>query len=272
MNKITKEQALKNLEHLKEYASWEPTVQGDSEVLECYNNINKYITQPSNAQVEEVLTDLSDVSEYLTLNVTGGIPIKIHNKVTNAIEFINNLPLTHTQSNAQVEEALEGLGCFPVYDDNMDYVGDISDEKEWKQIKQALTNTPTTPTEKDVCKAILELTTRLKNILQDEDKSIKELETERNYFKNIALNKVDMNIILTENGIVELPTYEQLENKYLRMVEAVNTCTEISAQRVDTINAIREIVEDWSTTKCMPEDVGNFAFSTLVKIKEVLDK
>jgi len=92
--------------------------------------------------------------------------------------------------------------------------------------------------------AILELTTRLKNILQDEDKRIKELETERNYFKNIALNKVDMNIILTENGIVELPTYEQLENKYLRMVEAVNTCTEISAQRVDTINAIREIVEE----------------------------
>ena len=94
------------------------------------------------------------------------------------------------------------------------------------------------------------------------------------------LNTIQMTM-KTQNDEAEynamLPNFEDLQ-QYItqpsnaQVEEALNTCIEISAQRVDTINAIREIVEDWSTTKCMPEDVGNFAFSTLVKIKEVLDK
>jgi len=120
MNKITKEQALEQLKHIRSLGA-----RYGINLTTNANNIERYINQPNNAQVEEVLEEIH------LLNVKNAIRYSLN-------ECFNDL------------EKKEML----------DYIYRLE-----SSVKQALSNTPSTPTEEDVCKAILE-----------EDKSFTEVE------------------------------------------------------------------------------------------------
>ena len=128
------------------------------------------------------------------------------------------------------EEALRYLDVIANFEPNDEWNAKMLDEyHELKKYINQQHNTNITVSDKELEEAIQALSQIKKGYNKCVDfafpiikTKIAELEEERNYFKRIALNKVDMNIELVDNKIVELPTYEQIKSKLDKIREVID--------------------------------------------------